>query len=213
MSDNTLNEWVISSDGGGMQRFVFPKGRSLCALIEVKQITLPRGEKFCRPEKGESPTDQMPKVVFSFMPIQDKVLSLVPEGHVAEINAIFSPSFGPKAKLPPFLTQLSEDGVVPNFGKDGVAFKNWCNMHVGFYYAVNHAPNEAKTRNVISSIAFHSKGDKALTKQVPASTSPTVKTGAEAKRLEAAKSVNVAAKTPFAPGQQAEVPFDDDIEF
>lgn len=190
MSDNTLNEWVISG-GGGMERYVFPKGRSLCALIEVKQITLPRGEKFCNPERGESPTDQMPKVVFSFMPIQDKVLSLVPEGYIAEINALFSPSFGARAKLPPFLTQLSEDGVVPNFGTDGVAFKNWCSLHIGYHYAVNHAPNETKTRNVISSIAFHSKGDRAQT--------PVVKTAAP-------KPPN-----PIKPAAvQAEVPFDND---
>jgi hypothetical protein len=144
----------------------------------------------------------MPKVVFSFMPIQDKVLSLVPEGYMAEINALFSPSFGARAKLPPFLTQLSEDGVVPNFGTDGVAFKNWCFLHIGYHYAVNHAPNETKTRNVISSIAFHSKGERAQT--------PTVKTGAEAKRLAAAQPPN-----PIKPATvPAEVPFDsDDIPF
>jgi hypothetical protein len=142
----------------------------------------------------------MPKVIFSFMPIQDKVLSLVPEGYVAEINALFSPSFGAKAKLPPFLTQLSEDGVVPNFGSDGVAFKNWCNLHVGYHYAVNHAPNEAKTRNVISSIAFHSKGERAQSPVVKAAPKPEPQ--------------NVKVAKPFAPGQQTEVPWaDDDVNF
>lgn len=171
-NDNTLTNWVISEGGGGMDRFVFPKGRSLCVLTEVKQITLPRGEKFCRPEKGERPEDPMPKVVFSFMPVQDKVLSLVPEGYIAEINALFTPSFGEKAKLPPFLTQLSEDGIVPVFGKDGNAFKNWCSLHIGYYYAVNHEPNPAKTRNTISSIAFHSKGDRKDTPVVKAAPKP-----------------------------------------
>ncbi len=202
MADNVLNDWVINSGGGSFNRFVFPKGRSLCVLTEVKQITMERGARYCKPELGQKPEDRVPKVLFCFMPLQDKVLSLIPEGYMGEINAMFSPSFGPGAYLPPFLIQLSEDGVVPDFGKDGNAFRNWCNMHVGYYYAVNHEPNKDKTRNNISSIAFHSKGDRAQT--------PTVKTGAEAKRVAAAQPPN-----PIKPAAvQTEVPFsDDDIPF
>jgi hypothetical protein len=140
-------------------------------------IEMRRGEKFCDPEKGQSPEDMLPKLIFIFRPAQEKILSQIPEDHDCEITAILSPSFGGAAKLPTFLSGMSEDGKVPDFKGNGEALKNWVRFHIGNHYAVTVEPNEAKTKNKAMSITYHSKGDNVPLKQSQPVSKPVAKKG------------------------------------
>lgn len=195
MSEVT-NEWVINSGSGGMRRHTWPAGRFNCVLTEVKQIMLKRGEKFCDPSKGQSPDDMLPRVVFTFIPIEESDLVDVAPAEIAQLSAMFSPSFGERAKLPGFLSQLSADGQVPEFNGNATAFKNWCNMHVGYEYSVVHKPNDAKTRSNVVSIAFLGKGEVQEAKQVVAA-KPASAVVRPQVRQAVTKQMQAAADVPF----------------
>ena len=150
-------EWKINLSGQGeYKQFLLPPGRYSCYFSDVAVIQIRRGEKFCDPAKGQSPDDMLDKIRFSFMPANEKVLASCPPDQVAEITALFTPSFGTRAKLPGFLSQMSEDGVVPAFS-EGEDLHKWLKNLLGCVYQVTVRPNEAKTRNQLVSVAFHSR--------------------------------------------------------
>jgi hypothetical protein len=115
-----------------------------------------RGEKFCDPKRGESPDDLLPKLALRFKPIDPRVTEKIPEDHECDIGFIFNVAFGPKAKLPPFLTSFSKDGNVPKF-TGGQGLYNWLNQHLDHVYLVGHKPNDAGDRNYGTSIAWVSE--------------------------------------------------------
>lgn len=194
MSEVT-NEWVINS-GSGFKRHVWPQGRFKCVLNEVKQIKTRRGERYCDPEKGQSPEDLVNRIVFTFIPIEESALVDVSPAEIAELSAMYNPSFGEGAKLPGFLAQLSINGVVPEFNQDAAAFRNWCHQHIGYEYLVSHMPNKAKTRSDVVSIAFLGKGEVQEAKQVVAAKPSQTVVRPQVKQA-VAKQMQAAADVPF----------------
>lgn len=157
------NTWDFPMDGsGGAGKFpdhhILKPGRYNTVLVSVDHISIKRGEKYCNPEYGQTPEDLVPKIKFSFLPTSEQVLASCPHEKICEISSMFTPSFNAKAKLPPFLAQLSADGVVPVFA-EAKALKAWLMAHCGHEYILGVKPTDNGRYNYITSIAYKGPGD------------------------------------------------------